>query len=262
MLISVVRNGEVYEKLVAKNPKLAAYEKHMLDNRVENLGIPTRYNQFLDGYDYTHPAWFVFCHEDFELKQDLEFLNELPHDALYGPIGTRLKGKKVVLIGRIHHSEKDGSRCEGVGHRVSGPQEVLTFDCQCMIVHSDLVARLHLRFDENLPFDLYVEDFCIAAAERYGIPSMVVQMDCQHYSHGKLQLRFLEGLTYMMRKWEAAGKQYASTVGLFTIGTREFQKLSFESRSVWSKVTRIFKKEANSKDSAKAQRDSLTPQAT
>ena len=242
ILISVVLNMGIYDRLVVKNPKLAAYEKYMLDNRVENLGVPTRYNQFLNGYDYTHPAWFVFCHEDFEMKQDLEFLNKLPHEALYGPIGTRIEGKKVVLIGRIHHSDKDGSCCEEVGRRVSGLQEVLTFDCQCVIVHSDLVARHHLRFDENLPYDLYVEDFCIAAAERYGIPSMVVQMDCHHHSHGKLQLRFLEGMIYMMRKWEEASKRYASTMGLFAIGTHEFQKLSFESRPFWSKVKRIFKK--------------------
>ena len=51
-IISVVRDEALYRRLVAENPMLVGCKKHMLDNREENLGIPTRYNQFLEAYDY------------------------------------------------------------------------------------------------------------------------------------------------------------------------------------------------------------------
>ena len=47
-----------------------------IDNNEENLPISARYNAFLDGYDYSNPAWFVFAHEDFELEELLLLYEE------------------------------------------------------------------------------------------------------------------------------------------------------------------------------------------
>ncbi len=60
-IISVVRDFEMYDKCVGANPYNAGAELHPIDNRVENKGIPTRYNEFLDAYDYSKPDWFVFA---------------------------------------------------------------------------------------------------------------------------------------------------------------------------------------------------------
>ena len=53
-----------------------------------------------------------------------------------------------------------------LGRRVKTGIKVQTFDCQCLIIHSSLINRYKLRFDENLTFDLYVEDFCANANEK------------------------------------------------------------------------------------------------
>ena len=63
-VVSVVRDSEMYDKCVKNNPHFHDCELVVQDNRVENKGIAERYNEFLNCYDYTHPAWFVFCHED------------------------------------------------------------------------------------------------------------------------------------------------------------------------------------------------------
>lgn len=87
-VISVVRDFEMYHRLVKENPNWGDAVFSAFDNRTENKTIPVRYNAFLESYDYSHPDWFVFCHEDWELKEDLSrLLSTLNKDALYGPIG-------------------------------------------------------------------------------------------------------------------------------------------------------------------------------
>ena len=242
-IISVVRDEALYRRLVAENPMLVGCKKHMLDNREENLGIPTRYNQFLGAYDYERPAWLIFCHEDFEFRQDLSFLDTLPHDSLYGPIGTRLERKggklRVVYCGQVLCSNRDGSQCTKIGSRVRHLHPVLTFDCQCIIVHSELVKRYGMRFDEKLTYDLYAEDFCAVAAERHGIRSFVTPIDCQHYSYGNLQPRFLEALAYLQKKWRGAQHYYVSTEGLMTFGGREALRVELKPDSFGRRLQRF-----------------------
>ena len=75
-----------------------------------------------------------------------------------------------------------------------------TFDCQCLIVHSSLVERFSLRFDENFTFDLYVEDFCISAFENHGVISRILPMDCRHWSYGSVSDRFMRLKEYLSSK--------------------------------------------------------------
>lgn len=206
-LITVVRDTEMYESCIQRNPFVLHYALFPIDNRVENKGIPVRYNQFLDAYDFTRPSWFVFCHEDFEFKQNIDNLVEvLDKNTLYGPIGARTDIRFFVfyiwkLIGRIRESDKDGTNKRYVGYPAPTGTFVETFDCQCLIVHSDLIRDTGLRFDEALTFDLYVEDFCINAKENHSIPSRILAVECQHWSGGTVRERYYQQEAYLNRKY-------------------------------------------------------------
>jgi len=180
---------------------------HPIDNRSENKGIPFRYNQFLDSYDFTHPSWLIFCHEDFEFKQKIDTLFEaLDTGVLYGPIGARTDVYWSLfyllrIIGRITESNKDGSNMRHLGIPVQTDTPVETFDGQCIIVHSTLIQKTGLRFDENLLFDLYDVDFCINAKENHGVPSHILAVDCQHWSSGAMSERFRQQEAYLNKKY-------------------------------------------------------------
>lgn len=223
--ITVCRDIELYEKFFNQNPLVSCFKLFLLDNRQENLGIPTRYNQFISDYDFSVDSWLIFCHEDFLLK-DTNFeekLNNLPKDAIYGPIGSKLILDKLSisfnrknhkfpfkdLIGSITQCEKDGSDRKQVGNTLSSFSSVDTVDCCCLIVHSSLIQRFQLRFDENLSFDLYAEDFCMNAKEKHGIKSFAVQFDCEHWSSGNITERYFKGLNYLNHKFPSA--LYAGT---------------------------------------------------
>ena len=69
-------------------------------------------------------------------------------------------------------------RVEYFGPRFCLKKELVdTVDCQCLIVHSDLIKKYHLRFDEHLQFHFYAEEFCIMASEKYNIPSYALSID-------------------------------------------------------------------------------------
>ena len=83
---------------------------------------------------------------------------------------------------------------------------------QLRYIHSCLIKEYNLRFDENLTFDLYGEELSIGARENYGIRSCVVPLACQHYSRGRLSLRFTDGIEYLNRKYAGAKRVYANVV--------------------------------------------------
>ena len=69
-IVSAVRDFAFYRKCVEENPMLDGCEKTVFDNRTENMPLPARYNGFLDSFDYSRPAWIVFCHEDWEAMRE------------------------------------------------------------------------------------------------------------------------------------------------------------------------------------------------
>ncbi len=230
-IISVVRDFEMYDRCVRKNPYNAGVVLHPIDNRTENKGIPTRYNEFLDAYDYSKPDWFVFCHEDWEIKEAWQSrLDELDKNNLYGPIGCELSNcGNVRVCGLISHSNKDGSDSMLFGSAVTTGKVVGTFDCQCLLVHSTLVLKYHLRFDENLLFNCYIEDFCIAAKEMVNVISCIFSINAQHFSRGNITERFYGELAYIRNKWNHANELYATCAQGFLIGRRwKFQQFLFK----------------------------------
>lgn len=162
---------------------------YCIKNTEHNLAVPLRYNQFLNQYDYTHEAWFVFCHSDWEIMENpSEAVSALDVSCLYGPIGRCLeRSPNGSLISRnrgaIYDRQRDGSRpriLEGTLNMTGVPVDA--FDCQALFVHSSLIQKYGLRFDERFSFDLYVEDFCINARECYGIQSKILSLKCCHWN--------------------------------------------------------------------------------
>lgn len=212
---SVVRDVAMYERCVLKNPYYGDAELVMIDNRVENRTITRNYNEFLDSID--DDRWIVLCHEDWELKENLQnVLKNLDKNKLYGPIGAFIEEKKnvdvLVMKGGVHQSSKDGGRTIVIrGKEPEG--RVDTFDCQCLIFHSSLSRQHSLRFDENLRFDMYVEDFCVNAYEKSGIESYSISIACHHHSGGKLSQSFKDSVEYVRKKYSKSKKRYTTIVG-------------------------------------------------
>lgn len=207
VIVSVARDFAMYERCVRGNPNCAGCELVPIDNRERNEGIGVGYNRFIESRPADEDTWYVFCHEDFELKESLpERLATLGRDSLWGPIGVATEVKfglyhKWTLRGSLEECKKDGSGRRSIGTAVPAGTPVETFDCQCVIIHSSLVQRHHLRFDENLTFDLYAEDFCIAAKERFGIASRILPLKACHWSGGSVQPRYYKQEAYLNDKW-------------------------------------------------------------
>lgn len=212
---SVVRDVAMYERCILENPYYDGAELVMCDNRVENRTITKHYNEFLDSID--DDRWIVLCHEDWELKENLlDVLMKLDKDKLYGPIGVYIEEKKnvdvLVMKGKIHQGPKNGGKTIVIrGKEPEG--RVDTFDCQCLIFHSSLSRKHSLRFDENLRFDMYVEDFCVNAYEKAGVESHAVSIACHHHSEGNLSQAFKDSVDYVRKKYTRSKKRYATIVG-------------------------------------------------
>ncbi len=222
VFISVVRDFEMYNKCVAHNENCVQAALYTIDNREKNEFISVCYNRFLDQYDFSKPAWFVFCHEDFQLQEPLDvLLAKAQKNVLYGPYGAVTKNwfglyYQWRLVGAIENSSRTGENLRVVGNKASLGDFVETFDCQCLIVHSSLIEKTGLRFDENLSFDLYVEDFGIQAKENYDVASAAMPIQCRHWSSSVAGDRYYQQLAYLEKKWPSAC--YTSTCSHFVGG--------------------------------------------
>ena len=207
VFVSAVRDFAMHSKCVAANPACAGCEIAAIDNRTANDGIGKLYNRFLDSRSAGEDAWYVFCHEDWMCAEPPgPLLAKADPGAIYGPIGARTRlgafgWPHWELVGAISECEKDGSGMRRIGREVPPGTPLDTFDCQCIAVHSSLVRRYRLRFDENLLFDLYAEDFSIAALENHGVRSLVLPVKCVHFSRGSVGRRYREQEAYLKRKY-------------------------------------------------------------
>lgn len=213
-VVSVVRNMELYEKLVKNNGYYKNADFVIFDNRSENISIAKRYNSFLQEAKKLHTdSWFVFCHEDWELLCDLQkILAKADKNAVYGVCGTLYNVQKniVTWYGNILQSNKDGSKIMRWGKTFHSAKIADTVDCQCIIFHSSLIEKYNLFFDENLMFDFYAEDFCMNASENYGIKTMVLPVKCHHYSYGNFSANFTSAVDYAKQKYSKLSRHYSS----------------------------------------------------
>lgn len=180
---------ELVDKYILKNRFLRdeeALSVNLIDNTAENRALSVLYNEFLDKYDYSNESWFIFAHSDFEfLEFPSNILHGLDKSRIYGPVGVKTfieNGKAGFFSkGRVYEKDAQNILYENFPHRYEDPS-VDTLDCMCMLVHSSLIDKYHLRFDEALYFDLYVEDFCIDAAKEHGVGISALSFDCAHHS--------------------------------------------------------------------------------
>lgn len=205
--IVAVRNRDRFRQCFEENDFVQNLSCVQVDNSVENQPIPIRYNDFLDSYDYSKPAWFAFVHEDFEIRDDLVAkLRDCETDSLWGPIGCYRQSflgigrQKYVGCILVADSQTDfGLR--PFGNAVPKGVKVETFDCCCLLVHSSLVEKYHLRFDPELRFDLYVEDFCASAYVNHGIRSRILPFGAAHHSSSVPQDRYYRHMPYLRKKY-------------------------------------------------------------
>lgn len=214
LIISVVRDWTMYETCLGKNPQLRGCHLIPVDNRETNEFIPVCYNRVLDALTVGQRAWLVFCHEDFQPLEDITAtLAGANPERIYGPIGGRLVNQRPWLLGglwpgvfagQIETCDKDGGNVGSFGVPVESDTCVDTVDCQCLIVHSSLVERHRLRFDERLSFDLYAEDFCLGARLMKGVETAILPFRCRHWSRGTVLPRFFEQKAYLDAKYPKA----------------------------------------------------------
>ncbi len=188
------------------NPNLRGMDVELIDNRARSAGLPCLYNEIIERH-LDEDAWLFFVHEDFEVQGAFIDTTRLATDAIYGTCGVRLKDRAVpIAFGRHKCSNKDGSDVVEVGLVIETPTWVETLDCQSILLHTSLLRdRPRLRFDETLTFDLYAEDLCILAQESFGIAVLVVPMQFQHYSKGKVSHRYWKGLRHLAAKYPTVG---------------------------------------------------------
>ena len=230
LLVSVVRDETMYRRCIAENPNCADCERLMLDNRARNETIPVLYNRVLDGLDPSASRWIVFAHEDFEPLESLStMVAKADEGRLYGVIGGRLvvesRGQlgglpRFRYFGQISQSGKDCGAERTIGTPASMDTEVETVDCLFLAVHSSLVRRFRLRFDERLSFDWYVEDFCVAAFLRHRVTTAILPLACCHHSNGNIQPRFFEQMVYLDAKYPE--EEFFGACGYTVGGGRTF----------------------------------------
>lgn len=187
--ISVVRDMQMYNECFTSNQFIDCRKATLsiLDNRSNNLGIAERYNQFIESYDYTYQTWFIFCHEDWEVLEPITpHLTNLSKDCLYGVFGAKLRHLNGDIfrdyVGQIEDCTKQKKNSRIIGIKIEDIEEVDTLDCQCLVVHSSLIDRLSLIFDEGLKCDHYVEDFCLNGRVQHGLKSKVLTIKSRHRS--------------------------------------------------------------------------------
>lgn len=159
--------------------------------------LPKFFNQAIREHMQEN-VWFVFCHQDFVLEEDLlTRLKGKDTGALYGPIGGRLASD--TLTGLI--VQRDGTT---IGSRLEEDAPVQTLDEMCLIVHA-AVLRQGLLFDEAFRFHFYGADFCMEAYVS-GFDVLAIPLGCQHKSrtiHGDVASpQYWSSLSVFREKWK------------------------------------------------------------
>ena len=194
--IVVYNKPKVFENCFASSPYVSSKSVIAYHN-INNESLPKLFNKIVQKH-LRENIWFVFCHQDFVLKEDLRLrLKGKEVEAIYGPIGIRPVGNK--FSGMIIQS--DGTP---TGHQLEEDTPVQTLDEMCLIVHSE-VFRQGLSLDERFRFHFYGADFCMQAYAS-GFDVLATQLKCQYKSrtlHGDITSpEYLSTLNVFKEKWK------------------------------------------------------------
>lgn len=221
-VVCVYNDEKIFEKVVKDNKFLSGCELVAFDNRFENISITKRYNCFIEDtlkQSSDDDFWYVFIHQDFGVLEDINsVLNKLNPDFIYGAVGVKVfkglfwgksgfdrrLGFKIELkltFGQILQGDDDYG-LKKHGRKAYWPIEVDAIDCCCIIIHSSLVNRYNLRFDENLSFHMYAEELCYRAKKDYKIKTKIAQMNCFHIGVGCLNEEYYNSAKYLKEKFK------------------------------------------------------------
>lgn len=214
-IVSVVNDYAIFDKVVKNNENSAGFEITDVDNKKENVSISKRYNDFINEHVVPDPDdfWVLFVHQDFGFLQNMEStLKKLDKNSIYGAIGVNLykglflgkngfKRSLTIAWGRISQGNNDFS-FKKYGRRVFFQKTVDAIDCCCIMIHSSLIKKYNLSFDENLSFHMYAEELCYRAKKEHKIKIKVVQMNCFHLGKGKIDDEFLKSVDYLKNKFK------------------------------------------------------------
>jgi len=220
--ICVYNNQENFEKVVANNEHLKSCEIISYDNTNENIAITKRYNDFIEKeivpISAPNDFWCMFIHQDFGIMEDIDaVLGKLNKRYIYGAIGVKIfkglfwgkkdgnekrgfKNELKLAFGRILQGKNDFN-FKPKGKRALFQITVDSIDCCCIIIHSSLIKKYNLRFDENLNFHMYAEELCYRAKKDYKIKTKVVQMKCFHMGQGALDEEYQRSVKYLKDKF-------------------------------------------------------------
>lgn len=214
-IICVVNDYETFDKVVKHNENLANLEVIDFDNSKENIAITKRYNNFIDRSvsNCEEDFWCLFIHQDFGCEENISpRLEKFDKNCIWGAIGAKLyKGlffgregfKKSISInwGQIKQGNNDFN-FKKYGRRIFGQKTVDAVDCCCIIIHSSLIKKYDLRFDENLSFHMYAEELCYRAKKEHKIKTKVSQIKCFHLGRGKIGEEFFKSAQYLKEKFK------------------------------------------------------------
>lgn len=218
-VICIFNNQEIFDKVVKYNENLKSCDIYSYDNTRENVAITKRYNDFIDSNIDSEDFWCVFVHQDFGIMEDIDkMLEKLDKSCIHGAIGVKIyrgifigkKGKDGHIGLKRHFALTWGEIQQGhngfnfttYGKKVSYQKGVDSIDCCCIIMHSSLIKKYNLRFDENLKFHMYAEELCYSAKKNHRIKTKVVQMKCFHLGEGSLNDEYNESVKYLKDKFK------------------------------------------------------------
>jgi len=195
--VVVYNNSEVLKNAFASSPYVSP-EKTYAYNNVINEPLPKFYNKTVQEH-LNEDVWFVFCHQDFVLLEDLSLrLKDKDTESVYGPIGVRFSVDH--FLGQIIQTNN-----QPIGTPILKDEVVQALDAQCLIAHAS-VFRQGLWFDEKFAFHFYEADFCMKAYS-LGFDVYVTQISCQHKSRtlaGDLKSpEYLASLALFREKWKS-----------------------------------------------------------
>ena len=186
------------------------------DNVKENIPITKRYNNFINetilNQNNEEDCWILFIHQDFGFLENIDSkLLKLNKNCIYGPVGVTIYkglfiGKQCfkttlkLLWGRISQGNNDFNFKES-GRKVVFEKTVDAIDCCCIMIHSSLIKKYNLQFDENLNFHMYAEELCYRAKKDCKIKTKVIQTKCFHLGIGNLNEEYFKSVKYLKEKF-------------------------------------------------------------
>ncbi|MDR2801461.1 MAG: class I SAM-dependent methyltransferase, partial [Desulfovibrio sp.] len=137
---------------------------------------------------FTDEAWFVFCHSDWEVKENIVHLLEtIDKNCFYGNIGCKFEELDdeiaIACFGYVEEESRDGKNYSIITsyNNITGTV-VDIIDAMCLIVHSSLVEKYNLQFDNKFIFDFVVEDFVANGRFIYNIDTRILSIKSCHHS--------------------------------------------------------------------------------